>query len=129
MSFHLPVFAYKFQLPGLFLILLAILPFGLNACSNAGEADQAKTVAVIPDYGDNVLGHEVYRARCKICHGLDGALGLSGAANLVQSKLDEDSAYQVILLGRNGMQSFQGALNEDEIRAVIDYLQLFKATE
>ncbi len=67
-------------------------------------------------------GAEVYKKHCRLCHGVDGTLGLSGAADLSRSALSPRDTRRVIESGRRTMQAFDGVLNEEEIRAVTDYV-------
>jgi mono/diheme cytochrome c family protein len=81
----------------------------------------------LPDPGDNPLGKEVYVTHCKLCHGLDGQMGGSGAANLAISLLSEDEAKAVIAKGRNLMAAYENRLSQEELDAVTRYIQLFKS--
>ena len=67
-------------------------------------------------------GAEVYKKHCRLCHGVDGTLGLSGAADLSHSALSPEDTRRVIESGRRTMQAFGGVLSEEEIRAVTDYV-------
>ena len=79
-----------------------------------------------PNYDINKHGAEIYTANCVNCHGQDGKLGLSGATDLTASQLDLNTRFQVIKLGKNGMQSFANRLDDIEIRAVATYIEKLK---
>lgn len=81
----------------------------------------------LPDPGENVLGLQVYKTHCKLCHGLDGQMGGSGAANLAMSLLTEEEAHTVVAKGRNLMAAYENKLSPEELNAVVQYIQLFKA--
>ncbi len=76
-----------------------------------------------PNYDINKHGLEIYTSNCVNCHGADGKLGFSGAADLSTSQLDLNSRFQIIKFGKNGMQSFENRLNDVEIRAVATYVE------
>ncbi len=82
---------------------------------------------VLPDPADNQLGKKVYVANCKLCHGLDGQMGGSGAANLAISLLTVEESKTVITKGRKLMSAYESKLSPEEIDAVARYIQLFKA--
>jgi len=67
-------------------------------------------------------GAELYKKHCRLCHGVDGTLGLSGAADLSRSALSPEDSRRVSESGRRTMQAFGGVLSEEEIRAVTDYV-------
>ncbi len=67
-------------------------------------------------------GAGLYKKHCRLCHGVDGTLGLSGAADLSRSALSPEDTRRVIESGRRTMQAFDGVLNEEEIKAVTDYV-------
>ncbi len=113
-----------------FIFLLLFLPMLLgSSCEPKKETDAAKLPKrplELPDPGDNVLGKQVYVANCKLCHGLDGQMGGSGAANLAISILTLEEATTVITKGRNLMNAYENKLSAGEIDAVTKYIQLFK---
>lgn len=71
-------------------------------------------------------GMYVFVKNCKLCHGADGTLGVSGAANLAISALSVEEKIQVITNGRRGMASFKGQLTPEEIRMVAEYVQTLR---
>lgn len=73
-----------------------------------------------------LLGEKVYNENCKLCHGKDGSLGLTGATNLKLSQLTKDQRIEVIVKGRNGMASFKGIIDDEQIQAVAEYLESLK---
>ncbi len=104
----------------------------LAACTGGGQggAPQRPRPAsvVLPEAPDNETGRAVYIQHCKLCHGVDGQMGGSGAANLAISLLSAEEARTVITKGRNLMQAYEDRLSAEEIDAVSRYIQLFKAT-
>ncbi len=54
-------------------------------------------------------------------------MGGSGAANLALSLLTEQESRTVIAKGRNLMAAYENKLSPEELDAVVQYIQLFKA--
>ena len=70
----------------------------------------------------NSKGAQVYGQFCVSCHGKNGALGLSGAANLQVSILTQGEVNEVVTNGRRLMAPFKDVLKADEIDAVSEYV-------
>jgi mono/diheme cytochrome c family protein len=128
MKQHRLIIRYSFSLA----LLLATCSI-LSACGGGNaqpgqetKASAAKARAALPEADGNELGMAVYKKTCKLCHGLDGKLGGSGAANLSISLLSEEEAISVIQKGRGLMQAYEDLLTEEEIKAVASYIQKFK---
>lgn len=68
-------------------------------------------------------GEALYANNCVVCHGTDGALGKAGAKNLQGSMLDKNEMAALVLKGKNGMPGFKGALNDEEVFAVVAYVK------
>lgn len=66
-------------------------------------------------------GEKIYKQYCVTCHGLRGDMGVSGAANFIESKLKVEERIKVITNGRNNMASFKALLDKDKIKAVAQY--------
>ena len=66
-------------------------------------------------------GEKIYKQYCVTCHGLRGDMGVSGAANFVESKLKLEERIKVITNGRNNMASFKALLDKEKIKAVAAY--------
>ena len=78
--------------------------------------------------GYNLTEHGKYvylSYHCIECHGPQGDLGHSGAANLVKSNLDSTSIVITIKKGRKNMPSFN-QLSEQELNAVAHYVLNFR---
>jgi len=65
---------------------------------------------------------KIYKSNCRICHGSKGDLGISGATNLITSKLNKAEISEVIVQGRGLMTPFKDVLSEDEIKALSKYV-------
>lgn len=84
--------------------------FGFSSCRKGNSGNEKAD------------GAELYKKHCRLCHGADGSLGLSGAADLSHSALSPEDTRHVIESGRRTMQPFDKVLNEEEIKAVTDYV-------
>jgi len=73
-----------------------------------------------------VVGQQIYAHNCLACHqangqGIPGAFPALKASPLVLG--DEASLLRVVLAGRGGMPTFNAALGEDELAAVVSYIR------
>lgn len=73
-----------------------------------------------------VDGKRIFDLNCKICHGVDGTLGLNGAKDLTISPLSLDEMVLVITKGRNTMTPFENVLSAQEITEVANYVNSLK---
>lgn len=67
-------------------------------------------------------GKVVFTANCRLCHGNDGTLGLSGAANLSITALNVEEIKTVVTNGRKGMPSWKEKLTPEQIQQVAEYV-------
>lgn len=67
-------------------------------------------------------GEEVYVKHCKLCHGASGDLGLSGAANLKISVLNNAEVVTVVTEGRKAMPAWKAQLTPAQINDVAAYV-------
>lgn len=65
-------------------------------------------------------GKALYEANCVVCHGNDGKLGISGAADLSASTLDAAGVKDVILHGKNMMQPV--SVSDEQAALIADYV-------
>ncbi|MFM7402338.1 MAG: c-type cytochrome [Bacteroidota bacterium] len=85
----------------------------LIACTgNSGTTASGKST---------VSGSELFRRHCVLCHGATGNLGLNGARDLTQSKLNREQRISIISNGKAAMPVFRQLLTEHEIETVADY--------
>jgi len=102
----------------IFLLILSILA----SCSKSEKPTKdGKTIAET-----ELPGKVIFTKNCKLCHGTDGTLGLSGAANLKISALTIDEKIEVITNGRKGMAAWKGQLTPEEIKQVAEYTETLK---
>ncbi|PWJ41027.1 cbb3-type cytochrome c oxidase subunit III [Sediminitomix flava] len=86
--------------------------------SSAIEEASSETVSA-----ELEVGYRVYKQRCNVCHGKDGAKQLSGAANLQESELNQEDIIHIINNGKGRMASYGNLLTKDEINEVAKYVQ------
>jgi mono/diheme cytochrome c family protein len=79
-----------------------------------------KQKAVVAEAG-TVDGKTLYEANCKLCHGEDGKLGMTGAADLSKSVMDLVTVKQTILKGKGNMQPIP--MSDDQATAIADYIE------
>jgi mono/diheme cytochrome c family protein len=102
---------------GIISIIFLLSSFLFVGC---GGQENSKEKRTEPD------GERIYRDRCASCHGANGKKGVSGAKDLTRSKLSMKERIEIIKNGKGAMIPFEGTLNEQEIRAVAEYLEHFK---
>ena len=73
-----------------------------------------------------VDGKALYEANCSKCHGSDGTMGLSGAANLQTSNMADDEIKSTIANGKKMMPPNPGNLTPEQISAVADYVKTLR---
>lgn len=70
-------------------------------------------------------GEGIYKQYCVTCHGINGKLGLNGAADFTQKKLSRTEAIDIIKNGKNMMAPYREVLSEKEVGEVTDYVLSF----
>jgi mono/diheme cytochrome c family protein len=68
----------------------------------------------------------LYNIHCAACHKQDGTGGISGAKNLVITKLNAEKIEEVITKGQGDMMPFESILKPEEIEAVAAFAHDFK---
>lgn len=68
-------------------------------------------------------GKAIFQNYCMNCHGKDGTMGLSGAANLKESQMHLEQIKEIIKKGKNAMLSYENTLTEEQIQLVSEYVQ------
>lgn len=76
--------------------------------------------------GVAVSGEEIYSINCALCHGVDGAAGISGAKDLTASKLSKQEQIDIITNGKGNMTAYSSLLNNAQIEAVANYIETLK---
>lgn len=103
-------------------ILFCLIPLFLASCGGS-DSTQTSTESSKPVA---INAQEIYKAKCKVCHGDDGRLGIGGAKSLPESKLSADSIQHQIRKGKRAMPAFENQLSEAEIVALSEYVVAMK---
>ncbi len=79
---------------------------------------------------DSTASSEMFRTKCAMCHGQDGAASAVGKSmnvpdlrSPVVQKLRDAELAQVISNGKGGMPSFKSSLSEDQIQALVTHIR------
>ena len=67
----------------------------------------------------------MYAAYCQSCHGEGGTNG-AGGADLTISQMNLKAMTEQVKNGSNAMAGFKDVLNEQEITAVVTYVETLK---
>jgi cytochrome c6 len=79
---------------------------------------------------DSTASSEMFRTKCAMCHGQDGAGSAVGKSmnvpdlrSPVVQKLPDAELAEVISNGKGGMPSFKSSLSEDQIHALVTHIR------
>lgn len=97
--------------------------FLLSAIFFACSTNEQKPLPAKKETSVSVSGKDIYTKYCKLCHGADGKLGISNAADLSISILTPAEKIQVITNGRKGMTPFKNQLTAEQIQSVAAYVE------
>ncbi len=122
-SIPLAIIGFKKQNKALAVIslILIISAYGLAEMSKKQKSKAMETIST-----STVNGKELFDASCVSCHGTDGKLGVMGASDLSISTLDLVTCIDIIKDGKGAMTAFSGALNDDQIIAVAEYIETLR---
>ena len=82
--------------------------------------------------GEEMSGEKIYTQKCVSCHGKNGDLGVSGAADLSKSTKSLEEKIEVIKKGGpNGIMqaygnNFGGTLNDQQIQKLGEHIETLK---
>lgn len=115
------------------ILILAACFVVLIAC-NGKKADEGSTAEkqnAETGSADNAMekisrGKIVYETNCKLCHGEDGTLGASGAANLKTSTLKETDLITIVSYGKNAMMGYKDIISKEEVENVVAYIETLR---
>jgi len=75
----------------------------------------------------SAYGKPLYLMHCAACHGSDGTLGNSGAANLRTSTLSYEATKKVLIEGRNAMPPFEELIaDKGALDSLTAYIMKFR---
>jgi cytochrome c6 len=95
-------------------LMAGIVSIVACASSGSGESGQATD------------GFSVYKTNCMVCHGNDGKLGLSGAADLSASDMTTAEMLDIVANGKGGMMPYKELLSKDQREMVVQYIESLK---
>lgn len=102
-------------------ISIVVVTAWVLICTSCGNPDQAST-AGSPSAAPMEPGAVIYKQYCSACHGPDGKLGFSDAADLSASTLSMEERIAVITHGRKAMIAYEDILSKQEIELVAEYI-------
>lgn len=105
------------------LLVLTFIATFIFACGGEEKTASTSTTKAKKEVIAAIDGKAIYQTNCVACHGVNGDMGVSGAANLAESQLSLEERIHVLENGREGtaMVSYKSLLEEDEIKAVAEY--------
>jgi uncharacterized membrane protein SirB2 len=108
-------------------LVMIIAAYGLAEMSkkqkSASVPDESNVIALPSTPAD---GHDIFMANCTSCHGENGKLGLTDAADLSASTLDLNTRVEIIKNGKGTMNGFGSILSDAQIKAVAEYTETLK---
>lgn len=101
-------------------ILAALALLMITASYGLAEMSR-KQKAVVAESGALADGKILYEANCKLCHGEDGKLGATGAADLSKSVMDIPTIKQTIQHGKGNMNAIP--MSDEQATAIAGYIE------
>lgn len=108
------------------MVLRLSISFALILClASCGEEKKGKTNNWDEtESNEPVDARAVYLINCSSCHGEDGKLGASQAADLSLSKLEDKEILKMINEGNDkGMMPYQDMLSQEEREALVPFVK------
>ena len=133
----LNVFCLKVIKPQLLIAFLIATALGGAAVSTVNHAPSARTtpaLAAFPESGTSggpSIGENIFRAKCAVCHGVDGSgKTLNGkkfkVPDLRSEKIqhhDDEELLDVVTNGKGDMPPFGKKYNPDKLQQVVAYVR------
>ncbi len=109
-------------------MVLRIALAGITGClllASCGETPAEGTTKPVSNEPISMEdARAVYTLNCASCHGPDGTLKASDAADLSISKMDEKTIEQTIRKGNDkGMMPYEEMLSTPEIKGLVKFVQ------
>jgi uncharacterized membrane protein SirB2 len=102
-------------------ILAALSLLMITASYGLAEMARKQKTVVVPEGIAATDGKSLYELNCKLCHGDDGKLGMTGAADLSKTVMDVATIKQTILNGKGNMVKV--AMTDEQAAAVAAYVE------
>ncbi|MEN8248661.1 MAG: cytochrome c [Bacteroidota bacterium] len=131
----LPVAIIAYKKLNKFLAILAVLilitVYGMAEMYKAQFAKKqdievALSDATLENYSIETHGKALFDAQCIVCHGDDGKAMRSGAKDLTMSTKSDAEMIELIKNGKNTMPSMNNIYNEQELEALVHYINTLK---
>ena len=106
--------------------IMIVGSYGLAEVSHKKATEAEAPKADISVDSNGMSGQKIYTEHCSRCHGDDGKLGMSGAADLSVSTLDIPARIDVIKNGKNGIMPAYVTIGDDQIKTVAEYIESLK---
>lgn len=109
-------------------VLSVVMIFGVYGLAEVAKKQVVKvdTAQIDAAASPEERAAALYTSYCAMCHGADGAAMVAGASNLQTSKLSESEVADILVKGRNRMQSFVKVPEADRKLIVAHVLTLRK---
>lgn len=110
------------------ILLFSAFVLILSSCADkkSGSEETIGEEEVVTGENSTDEGKIVYTANCNLCHGPDGTAGVSGAANLQKSTMNENDVETIISYGKGGMAPYKGLLSDKDIQNVKAYVMTLR---
>ncbi len=102
-------------------LLLIIGAYGMAEMSKKQKSTALESLSET-----SINGKEIFDISCSPCHGDDGKLGLMGAPDLSVTTFNLKACVEIIKNGKGTMTPFDGALNDEQINSVAEYIETLK---
>lgn len=105
----------------------AILVLLVGVLSSCGDSESSSSATEKPPSNEPISLEDarvVYTLNCASCHGPDGTLKASNAADLSISTMDADAIEHVIRKGNDkGMMPYEEMLHTGEIKGLVKFVE------
>lgn len=119
-SIPLGIIAMKRKSKGLAILSLVLLIYTYGVSETKSLTFSKKRIKTENGVVD---GKVVFQVECIRCHGENGKAGNYGATDLTTSSLTSDLKMDIIKKGKGMMPAYEGKLKEEELKAVVDYIE------
>lgn len=102
-------------------ILAALSLLMITASYGLAEMGRKQKAVVVPEGVAAADGKSLYEMNCKLCHGDDGKLGMTGASDLSATAMDAATIKQTILNGKGMMNKIE--MTDEQATAVAAYVE------
>lgn len=94
----------------------------LAASCNSGKTESISTEEAVNSQKPDA--RTIYVVNCSSCHGEDGKLGASQAADLSKSKLSDAEILEMINKGNDkGMMPYEDILTLEERKSIVEFVK------